>query len=113
MAKKNIRFVLVQIDEAHSSAWPIGLKDTVTPQRNFIERVERANNFMAIDKPQKPFEVLIDTWDNEFANLFQAWPDKYYLIDKDYKILSKSDYGMQKDALINEDCCVLLTKLLD
>ena len=45
MAKKNIYFLLIQIDEAHSTLWPQGLDNTPTPQKCFEERLMRANDF--------------------------------------------------------------------
>ncbi len=111
MKDKKINFILIQIDEAHSSAWPLGLKDQVEPQQDLSDRVKRANDF--VEKDQVPFEVLIDTWENDFANKYKAWPDKYICIDKNKKIIAKSEYGAKADALINKDCCVLIKELLN
>jgi hypothetical protein len=110
MNKKNIHFILIQIDEAHSINWPTGLKNTPLPQKNFEERLERANKFVIEDKV--PFTVFVDKWENEFANKYKAWPDKYYCLDRDFKIIGKSQYGKSKDALINKDCCELIEELL-
>jgi len=111
MKDSKIKFILIQIDEAHSTAWPVGLKNTPEPQKTFEERVERANKFVEDEKVEIPFEVLIDDWSNTFANLFRAWPDKYYCIDKDYKVLYKATYGAKSDALIDVDCTEII-KLL-
>jgi len=102
--------ILVQINEAHSTKWPIGLKDTPPPQLNFNDRVERANNFVTNDNC--PFTVLIDGWDNSFDNMFRAWPDKYYCVDMNYKVIETSEYGMKHDALINKDCIDLIIELI-
>jgi hypothetical protein len=111
MNDKGIRFLLVQIDEAHSTKWPVGLKDTPEPHKDFGERVARANAFVSREKPPKPFQVLIDGWDNAFGNNYQAWPDKYYCIDSNYKILSKSTYGARGDALVDSDCTEIIKQL--
>lgn len=111
MKEKKINFILIQIDEAHSSAWPIGLKDQVDPQTDFNDRVKRANDFVI--KDQVPFDVLVDTWSNNYANKYKSWPDKYYCIDQNKIIVAKSEYGANKDALINKDCCVLIKELLN
>jgi hypothetical protein len=111
MKEKKINFILIQIDEAHSTAWPNGLKSKTEPQKSLEERIQRANNFVKEEKV--PFTVLVDTWDNDFANKYKAWPDKYYCIDKNLKIIAKSEYGAVKDALINKDCIVLINELLN
>lgn len=110
MKEKNIGMILVQINEAHSTLWPNGLKNTPLPQKSFEERVERANNFFREDNC--PFIVLIDDWENNFDNKFRAWPDKYYCVNKDLKIIETSSYGNKKDALINKDCLDLIEELL-
>jgi len=114
MKEKKINFILIQIDEAHSTAWPKGVPNAPNPQKCFEERVERAQKFIAEEKP--PFEVLIDCWENDFANKYKAWPDKYYCITRtksgQYKIIDKSRYGLSGDAIINKDCCDLIEEIL-
>ena len=112
MLNKNIKFLLIQIDEAHSTAWPLGVENTPEPQKTFEERVLRANSFFNVDKPLDPFVIKVDGWDNRFAEMFRAWPDKYYLVDTNFKVLAKSEYGVKKDALINTDCTALVCELL-
>ena len=114
MKKANIKFILIQIDEAHSTGWPIGLVDTPEPQKSFQERIERANKFVLIDKPADPFTVLIDGWSNEFAETFHAWPDKYYMVDPQYQVLAKAEYGTEgsNDALIKVDCSNIICSLI-
>jgi hypothetical protein len=110
MKRHGIKFILVQIDEAHSTAWPLGLENTPTPQKSFDERVERANIFVKTDSPPDPFTVCIDAWDNQFAETFRSWPDKYYCIDNKLNVIAKSEYG---DALIKKDCTDLIHELME
>jgi len=110
MKEKKINFILVQINEAHSTKWPTGLVDTPTPQKDFAERVERANNFVKEDSC--PFTVLIDDWSNTFDSKFRAWPDKFYCVNKEMKIVETSEYGEKSDGLINKDCLNLIKELL-
>jgi len=56
---------------------------------------------------------LVDTWENDFANKYKTWPDKYYCINQNKEIIAKSEYSSFKDALINKDCCVLIEELLN
>ena len=112
MKQKHIFFVLVYIDEAHSIKWPIGINHPL-PQSNFQDRLDNAKNFASshhID--ENAFTVVVDDWDNLFAETFQAWPDKYYMIDANYKVLAKSEYGSKADALINVDCVELIRQMV-
>ncbi|ARF11261.1 hypothetical protein Klosneuvirus_1_118 [Klosneuvirus KNV1] len=111
---KNIQVILIQIDEAHTTAWPQAIDvilnvEQPEPQKTFNDRVNRAGYF--VEKYHPPYNVYIDSWDNQFAELFRAWPDKYHLIDKNKTILAKSKYN--KEGIILEDCTVLLQKLIE
>lgn len=117
MRLHNINFLLIQIDEAHSDEWPmyidliLGVKQ-VPDQRTFFDRIERANYF--INNYNPPFETLIDSWDNTYANLFQSWPDKYYCLDNNMNIIAKSSYHTdgENEAKIIEDCVGLIERLI-
>lgn len=113
MKEKKIKFLLVQIDEAHSTKWPIGLVNTPEPQKDFAERCERAKKFVSSNPIKEPFSVMIDGFDNSFGNKFRAWPDKYYLINNSYKVIAKSEYGATHDALINVDCVEHILNILN
>lgn len=112
MAEKNIKAILIQINEAHSSKWKIGLNHHPTPQSNFQERIDRANKFVTDNNC--PYDVYIDSWDNIYENTFQAWPDKYYFVDKNKKVLIKSEYGRVgvEDGKIMVDCTEVMRKLV-
>ena len=53
-------------------------------QKTFEDRVKRANHFVNNYKP--PYPVYIDAWNNDFAELFKAWPDKYHCINNNLKL---------------------------
>ena len=110
MKEHNINFILIQIEEAQSTAWPTGLKNTPEPQKSLDERIERALQFVKDNNP--PFEILVDTWENAFAIKYKSWPDRYYCIDKNHKIVAKSEYGLKGQALIVKDCCDLIEELM-
>ncbi len=110
MKEHKISFILIQIDEAHSTKWPLGLPHTPTPQASIEERFQRAREF--VEKDNVPFTVLVDTWENSFDKLFRAWPDKYILVDKEMKLLAKSEYGKYSDALIDKDCYDLILEMI-
>jgi len=115
--KNNITVILVQIDEAHSEAWPMAIDvllnmEQPKPQQTFSDRVERANYF--VENYGCPYKVYIDNWDNDFAETFRSWPDNYYLINDKMKVIGKSEYhlDLDKEATIILDCTELLEKLL-
>lgn len=116
LKKNNLGVILIQIDEAHSSAWPIGLQNQPEPHKTFQDRINRAKLF--IDNYNSPYPVYIDGWDNQFSDIFRAWPDKFHFIDKNLTILAKSEYGIgekydgNKEALIIEDYTDLLMKYI-
>ena len=110
LADRGVGVILVQIHEAHSSAWPIGLEQQPEPQTCLLDRLNRATEFIAEDQP--PFPVLVDTWADTFEQTFQAWPDKYYLIDRDMRVLAKSTYNTRSDALIDVDCINLIRTII-
>lgn len=116
MHVKKIKFILIYIDEAHSNKWPIGLEVHPAPHTHIANRVARAQDFVQHHKTvldSRVFSVFVDTWSNTFADTFRAWPDAYYHLDKDYTVLTKSEYGQKADALINVDCLDLVHALLE
>jgi hypothetical protein len=120
MKEKSIRFLLVHVHEAHSSAWPAGLPDQTEPQKCYKDRIDRAEKFVQtscslidVNDSNSPIIIRIDGWDNCFEQKFRAWPDKYYLIDSAYKVLARSEYGMFADALIDVDSLDLLKEILN
>ena len=75
--KNNITVILVQIDEAHSEAWPMAINmllnvEQPKPHQTFSDRVERANYF--VENYDCLYKVYIDNWDNDFAETFRSWP---------------------------------------
>lgn len=114
MKEHKIIFILIQIDEAHSSEWPIGLEDQPEPHKNIQERLDKASQFMKEDNPPSiAFSLYVDTWNNDFAETYHAWPDKYYCVDKNNIILNTSTYGSRKDALIDVDCIDVIKELIN
>jgi hypothetical protein len=86
MKQYKIGLILVQINEAHTTKWPLGMNDHPEPQQSFDDRVKRANEF---NTTYPYFNVYVDSWSNTFENTFQAWPDQYYLIDNNKKVRNR------------------------
>lgn len=100
LKKNNINLILIQIDEAHSDAWPVAVDtlfnvEPTKPHQSIQDRISRAQYF--VDKFRPPFDVYIDSWDNYFSKLFRAWPDKYYCLDQNFRVIAKSEYHVNKD----------------
>lgn len=113
LAKHELRVILIQVDEAHSSAWPMALEDQPDPHSTYQERVDRANYFVDTYKP--PYDVYIDGWNNEFEQTFRAWPDKYHCIDDELKVVAKAEYGTEgsREAKVVKDYTDLLIELME
>jgi hypothetical protein len=115
--KNNVQLILIQINEAHSSEWTKHLKDEPEPQKSYQDRLDRTKLFLEKYQISKyPFiEVYIDGWNDKADNLYQLWPDKYYLVDKENKIVKKSEYGTEgmMEAVILEDYLDVLVRLTE
>jgi hypothetical protein len=111
LAEKGIQIILIQVHEAHSSAWPMGLDSQPEPNKSFADRVARAQEYITYDSP--PFPVYVDGWNDAFEQRFRSWPDKYYAINSNHVVKMKSTYGEKDDALIDVDLVVYLDKLLN
>ena len=108
----NIEVIMVYISEAHTKLWPLGRSDHPDPQVDLNDRLERANEFT--EKNQIPYTVLVDTWEGDFEKIYQAWPDKYFLLDENQQIVTQSTYHKNGslDGQIKVDCTEVLEKLL-
>ncbi len=108
--KANLSVILIQIDEAHSDAWPLALENQPPEQKTFQDRIQRAKYF--INNYHPPYPVFIDSWTNDFAELFNAWPDKYHCVNQELKVIAKSEYGTgDSEACIIKDYVELLREL--
>lgn len=105
--------MLIQINEAHSDKWPIGMGDHPTVQKSLADRIQRARDFIdnnILDSKQEQYMVYIDKWTDDYENTYHAWPDQYILIEcSTGKILDRSKYDV--DARIMNDYGQLLAGL--
>ena len=113
MKEKDIFFILIQIDEAHTPLWPQGEIALGIPQVDLADRAARAAKFAdkEIVGMERNFMVCVDPWNNAFADRYRAWPDKYYLLGADGRVLQKSTYGAFADAALDLDCVDLIHSL--
>lgn len=109
MKEHNILFILIQIDEAHSSAWPAGLVNQPEPQKDINGRLYRAQHF--VKSENVPLDVYVDDWNNEFAECYHAWPDKFYHVNENKQVVTKSEYG--SNAVILKDCLEVISEIIN
>lgn len=113
-AEGRVRVVLVQIQEAHTTRWPLGMTDHPEPQATIEERMERARAFRS--RVPSCFRLLVDPWEDPFERRFRAWPDRYVMLAPadetgNRVVEALSTYSM--DAVVETDYARILTELLD
>lgn len=86
------------------------MSDHPDNHKDFEDRLTRAVAFR--EKYGIKFELYVDYWSNEFENLFQAWPDKYYLIDSDKKVLERCEHN-EEAQIINDYAKILAAESTD
>lgn len=97
--------VLIQINEAHSDRWPLGFNYHPPVQKDFADRLQKANDFAKTC----PYDIYVDTWEDSYEITYHAWPDQFCLIETATgKVLDKSRY--HKNALIMNDYAEFLGK---
>ena len=109
LKENNISLMLVQINEAHTKKWPLGMNDHPDEQKTFEDRINRANEFITL-YPSFSEYIYIDNWNNDFENTFKAWPDKYYFINDKYEVLNMSEYDL--NAVVINDYTDLLNEFI-
>ena len=108
--KVGVQVIMIYIQEAHTTLWPIGLNHPF-PQLHFEDRCARAQTF--VDEEKCPYPVWVDGWDNTFTHTFQAWPDRYFLVTQQGILLMQSEYGTgDQDAKVILDCTRVLEAIL-
>lgn len=108
MENNNIGLILVQIEEAHTKKWPIGFTDHPENHKTFENRVDRANEF--VSKFPEFKNVYVDGWTNDFEQTYQAWPDRFVLVNEDLIILEKSEYST--NAIIINDYANIISSMI-
>lgn len=83
-----INIICIYILEAHFvnkdengqiiEGWPIGSQYNYPQHKTLNDRISMANKF--IQQYDWPIPTFIDTMDNDFNNIYSAWPDRAYLV---------------------------------
>jgi hypothetical protein len=113
LMEKNIKLILVHINEAHTSKWKIGLKNHPEPHKSFEDRLHRTREF--VNKYNPPYDIYIDKWTNEYDNKYASWPDKYLYVNDKLKIIAKSEYGTDgnMDGVIVKDITEICREIIN
>ena len=104
-----MQFYLVYIREAHpSDGWHPDKTVVVKDPATLDERTEVASTCVA--NLNLPFPALLDQMDNKAGLDYDAWPDRFYLIDSAGAIAWHSGPGPKgfKPALLREAVETLL-----
>jgi len=90
-------FMAIYIAEAHAAdEWPLGNFVCVNQHTTIEQRVNAAKSFIANYNFKIP--TYVDTIDNSFNKTYAAWPDRYYIIDKNIiKSYGVAVYGLGFD----------------
>lgn len=109
--KSDHDIVFIQINEAHSNKWPLGLTDHPEVHQSYTDRVNRAEKF--VSDYNFPYRVLIDGWSDEFESTYHAWPDQYVLIDVNTGvILDMSRFDGPTEAMVTNDYADVLNRVI-
>ena len=108
----HIQVLMIYIQDAHTEKWKIGLDNHPPPQKDFADRVSRANAFQ--QKYANPYPTYVDGWDNECSNIYQSWPDRWHLLDQNLNLIQTSEYGWEgdMDGKVLVDCTEVLQNLI-
>ena len=114
----DLDIILVYIQEAHTEdKWPIGhqfkIDNFVTnclSYTNFEQKIGRALSFRELT--QSPYEIYVDNVENSVSDRYQAWPDKYYLVNEEGKVLFHSYSSNYRPSVVDIDCYDLLQEIV-
>jgi len=78
------------VSEAHAAdEWPIGPSISFCQQpKNVQERCVLANKYAK--QTEISFPIVVDNIQNNFDNIFAAWPVRFYVVDGTGKLLFKA-----------------------
>lgn len=91
-----MQICVVYIREAHAldSAWPMATMDGAVMEepRTLVERTDHASHCMG-KLDLAPIPALVDDMDDTANRLYEAWPDRLILIDREGRIAYRSPPG--------------------
>eukprot|EP01084_Bolivina_argentea_P024160 45071_1 len=102
--KININFVLVYISEAHpSDGWIYKNNVQIKQHKNMNNRIDACKLLINLWTKQQQFikhyiannklNIFVDTMSNDIARIFGAWPERFVIINDNFKVVFKGGYG--------------------
>eukprot|EP00656_Telonema_subtile_P037904 TRINITY_DN4233_c0_g2_i2.p4 TRINITY_DN4233_c0_g2~~TRINITY_DN4233_c0_g2_i2.p4 ORF type:complete len:135 (+),score=39.60 TRINITY_DN4233_c0_g2_i2:1641-2045(+) len=78
-------FLMVYLEEAHASdEWPIYQLEQDIPQHKTLpERLGVANKFLQDFCQECPLQLVVDSIDNQFNQVFASWPFRFWVLEKE------------------------------
>lgn len=94
--RDRVSFLTVYIKEAHpEDEWQMDANEdegVCYPQpRTLAQRVAIANDFVKRFRYEAP--IAVDDMDNRADQLYAGWPERFYIIDEDGRIVFKGKPG--------------------
>lgn len=94
--KDQVEFLLVYVREAHpTDGWqvPRNEKENVLLEsaKSYEQKEEHATS--CVRNLGITFTTLVDGMDNATEKAYTAWPDRFYIVDKEGKIVVKGQPG--------------------
>jgi len=81
-----VHFVYIYIEEAHAEdEWPLSTEFTIKQHKTIEERLTAARRL--VEEFGSKITVLVDTMANEFNQKFFVWPERWFLLDPEGKLL--------------------------
>ena len=72
-------FLIVYIREAHASdVWPLGKVACIRNHQSLQERIDVAKSLR--DEMGVTMPILVDTMENSFDERWNAWPERFYVL---------------------------------
>jgi len=93
-------FLIVYIREAHAvDEWPLGDHVVVKQHKEIQERIDIAKEM--IDKLGYKIPLVVDSIENEFAEKYSIWPERFYVINENKVKFSSvpTSKGHERDKL--------------
>jgi len=81
--KDRVDFLFVYISEAHAcDEWPLGDHVVTKKHVTIQDRIKAAQEFLT--KTNFPFPTYCDNIDDKFNELYAAWPERYYILQRGF-----------------------------
>jgi len=97
-----VHFVYVYIEEAHADdEWPLSTTFTIKQHKTIEERLAAAQRL--VEEFGSKIPVLVDSMTNEFNREFSVWPERWFLLNTEGKLIfvayPTSEFGFERSYI--------------